>query len=122
MPVKRRAPKERQLQITSEMLAIWSELHDIIASGDHEFWERDGGRQERFYTLNTQLNNVLLGRGPHETSPTAAIICGGPPPALDDDAAWCSYTPWQRESYCSAYELAQMLDQAAEMQRRRRAS
>ena len=120
MPVKRRQEKSRLLQISEEMVTTWIELHDIIATGDDQFWEQDGGRLERFYTLNSRLNCELLHRGPHEV-PVSRMITYKIP---DDEAGWarCGLQAWQRESYEFAAEIAQLLDDAVEAQHHPRSS
>jgi hypothetical protein len=119
MPVKRRVSKERQLQISPEMVATWNELRLIVAAGDHLFWEDEGGQKRRYYDLDTKLSNELLHRLPHECPMTATLVYG---PCPVDDAEWKRWgieQEWQKQSYEDAFELKRLLDEAANVKHQR---
>src|SRR5262245_31617926 len=104
-------------EFSSEMLAIWQELREIVAAGDHEFWEDEGGKKGRYYDLDVRLTNLLLGLGPHQWSPIRAL---NPLPPLHDDEAWGRVRErWRRESRIKAHRLAKALDAALAAQRRK---
>src|SRR3989442_1264881 len=100
--VTKRIPLRRTYHpsITPEMIAIWNALREIVRADDHLYWEADGGRRDEFFTLNSKLNNELLGRAPHEC-PVIRMAMYGRPPELGDDAGWARWgitQAWQRKS------------------------
>ena len=48
MPVKRRNPKARHLQITAEMVQLFRDCTEIQATVGGDAWESEGGRHREF--------------------------------------------------------------------------
>jgi hypothetical protein len=97
-------------EFSRELIANWREQCDIIDSGDHEFWEVEGGRRERLIDLNIAMS-LALNLMPHFPKP-----CWARSPALPPDLT----QEWQRAAYRRAHELSRRLDAAAKAQRQRR--
>jgi hypothetical protein len=102
MPVKRRIPKEKIPEITDEMIELYRRGREIIAAGDHEFWEEDGGRQREYLDLTKKLDWNLLKLYPSDAGPLDIV-------ELElDDGDPNGGSPTYRESLPRARELYEL--------------
>jgi len=61
--------RDRRDAITGEMVELYATGREIIARGDGERWEEQGGRRRaEFLRISKRLEWSLLKRAPHEVS------------------------------------------------------
>lgn len=69
MPVKLRRSKMKSAKITPEVRRLFARGCEIIAAGDQEFWEEDGGCKSEFLDITRRLNWRLLQIHPGDDGP-----------------------------------------------------
>lgn len=78
MPIKKRFAKAREHRITDEAVALWNRGNAILASGDDEMFEEDGGRRNEYLDVLHALARSL-GLKPHNEDPFDVPSEGDPP-------------------------------------------
>jgi hypothetical protein len=93
MPVKLRRPKTRTTRVTDEAIEAFRLCEEIVAAGDDELFEDEGGRRHEYLEAHRALV-CALGLKPWEASP------------VDVDEEPCS---WSGNLYADSWSRAQEL-------------
>ena len=98
MPAKLRVSKMRNALITPEAVALFRRGCEIIAAGDHECDEEDGGCQAEYLEISKRLDWQLLGlAGDCGTLDIEAGHDADVPAVVEQDGTYRASIPRARE-------------------------